>query len=69
MARIERWATVHRHVPFQAALRRLKRLLGWRWGHWLGYDLLLGLERRINRLWVPSPPRAFAPRGPMRTGR
>jgi GT2 family glycosyltransferase len=68
----ERWAMGHRHVPFKPTLRKLERLLGWRWGRWLGQDVLLGLERRINRWWVPPPPRpprASAPPDPVGVGR
>jgi GT2 family glycosyltransferase len=67
-----RWTEEHRHIPFKPTLRALERALGWRWGRWLGRDVLLGLERRINRWWVPlppRPPRASAPPGPARATR
>jgi hypothetical protein len=32
-------------------LHGLERVLGWRWGRWVG-DTLMGLERRINRRLV-----------------
>jgi GT2 family glycosyltransferase len=67
-----RWTEEHRHIPFKPTLHALERALGWRWSRWLGRDMLLGLERRINRWWVPLPPRrprASAPPGPARATR
>jgi GT2 family glycosyltransferase len=67
-----RWTEEHRHIPFKPTLRALERALGWRWGRWLGRDVLLGLERRINHWWVPlppRPPRASVPPGPARAKR
>ena len=49
---LERFATAHRRIPFDPLLRGLRRLLGWRWGRWVGDTVLMGLERRINRHWV-----------------
>ena len=49
---LERWAAGHRRIPFEPVLHRLERVLGWRWGRWVGDTLLMGLERRINRRWV-----------------
>jgi hypothetical protein len=49
---LERWATGHRRIPFEPILHWLERVLGWRWGRWVGDALLMGLERRINRCWV-----------------
>jgi GT2 family glycosyltransferase len=55
MKGLSRWAESHRHIPFQPTLRRFERVFGWRVGHWLGHDVLLGIERRLNRWWVPPP--------------
>ena len=57
----QRWAEGHRQIPLRPVLRALERVLGWRLGGWLGREVVLPLERRINRWWVPSPP---APRAP-----
>jgi len=71
MKAVSRWSEEHRHIPLQPTLRKLERVFGWRWGHWLGHSVLLGLERRLNRWWVrpphvprelPSPGRAPAGR-------
>lgn len=71
MKALSRWAEGHRHLPFQPTLRALERVLGWRLGHWLGDDVLLGLERRLNRWWVPTPraAREATPPGPVPAGR
>ena len=67
MASTARWTEAHRHIPFQRTLRGLERALGWRWGRWLGRDVLLGLERRVNRWWAPpaaTPPSIPPPAPP-----
>ncbi len=69
---IARWSESHRHIPLRSTLRTLERVFGWRWGGWLARDVLLGLERRINRWWVPPPrrgPREAASARPERAGR
>jgi len=48
---LERWAAAHRRIPFEPLLHGLERVLGRRWGRWVG-DTLMGLERRINRRLV-----------------
>lgn len=53
MKALSRWAEGHRHIPFEPTLRKLEGVVGWRLGHWLGHDVLLGIERRLNRWWVP----------------
>jgi GT2 family glycosyltransferase len=55
---IARWTESHRHIPLRSTQRALERVFGWRLGKWLARDVLLGLERRINRWWIPPPPRA-----------
>jgi GT2 family glycosyltransferase len=68
---VARWNEEHRRIPLKPTQRALERVFGWRCGRWLGHDVLLGLERRLNRWWV-RPPRASreaAPRGPVRTER
>ena len=72
MVSLERFASSHRQVHFEPTLRVLERVCGWRWGNWLGRSVLLGLERRINRLLVgPVAPssRSATPPGPVRAGR
>jgi GT2 family glycosyltransferase len=56
-----RFAQEHRRIPFRLTLRALERVFGPRWGRWLGRDVLLGLERRVNRWWVPPLPHAGPP--------
>jgi GT2 family glycosyltransferase len=67
MASASRWATAHRHIPLKPVQERLERAFGWRWGRWLGQNVLLGLERRLNRWWAPpvAPPRPAAPSNPV----
>ena len=66
MRAIRNHARNHRHLALEPVERGLVRLLGWRWGHWLGHDVLRALEVRLNRWWVPAPtmrrPRAAPPR-------
>lgn len=71
MKAIARWNEEHRHIPLMPTQRALERVFGWRLGRWLGHDVLLGLERRLNRWWVPSPRASHeaAPPGPVRTER
>jgi len=52
----QRWVEGHRHIPLRPVLRALERVLGWRLGGWLGRAVVLPLERRLNRWWVPPPP-------------
>jgi GT2 family glycosyltransferase len=72
MVSLERFASSHRQVHFESTLRALERVCGWRWGSWLGRNVLLGLERRINRLLVgpvASSSRSATPPGAVRAGR
>jgi GT2 family glycosyltransferase len=71
---LSRWAEEHRqrHIPLTPTLRALERVFGWRLGRWFGHDVLLAIERRLNRWWVPPPPRVpreAASPGPVRSGR
>ena len=56
IAEMDLFARQHRHLALEALERSLVRIVGWRWGHWLGTDVLGRLETRLNRLWIASPP-------------
>ena len=65
-----RWATEHRHIPLKPAQGWLERVLGWRWGRWVGQGVLPALERRVNRWWAPPvPPPPATPAERARAGR
>lgn len=64
-----RWATEHRHLALKSAQEGLQRVFGWRWGRWLGQEVLTGLERRVNRWWAPPVPPPPAPVHRARAGR
>jgi len=61
MRRIREHARSHRHLALEPLHRRLVRLLGWRWGHWLGHRVARALEIRLNRWWVPAAAPTVAP--------
>lgn len=58
VARLWEFARGQRHMPMESVERRLVRVFGWRWGHWLGSRVLCGMEVRLNRLWIPCNSRA-----------
>ena len=65
---IASYAVEHRLIPFRGALRMVERVFGWR-ARCLARRVLLAVERRLNRWWVPPIPlarRASAPAGQVR---
>jgi len=65
---IASYAVEHRLIPFLGLLRTIERVFGWR-ARCLARHVLLAVERRLNRWWVPPIPlasRASAPSGRVR---